>query len=138
MDKRNARHAILNKIYEAVVYVMAVVMFFLLAGNVVAILRQLPETILTGDKHLFDSMITQVLTFFVLIELVRAFTEYLEFRRVRLYLMAELAAIFVLREILVMLYAQELDWLKLIALSILLISVAVVRTLAIMHTPTKR
>ncbi|AEA47792.1 phosphate-starvation-inducible PsiE family protein [Archaeoglobus veneficus] len=138
MERQDKKYRILNSMYEAVVYVMAVVMFFLLIGNVYTILRQLPETILTGDKHLFDTMITQVLTFFVLIELIRAFTEYLEFRRVRLYIMAELAAIFVLREILIMLYAQELDWLKLLSISVLLVSVAVVRTLAIIHTPAKR
>jgi len=131
-----AKH-VLNKLYEIVVYVMAFLMFFLLVGNVYSIVKQVPETIVTGDKQLFDALITQVLTFFVLIELIRAFTEYLEFRRVRLYLMAELAAIFILREILILLYTQEFDWVKLVSLSILLLSVAAVRTLAIVHSPLR-
>lgn len=51
--------------------------------------------------------------------------------------MAELAAIFILREILILLYTQEFDWVKLVSLSVLLLSVAAVRTLAIVHSPLR-
>jgi len=121
----------IGRSYGLIVYIMSGIMVFLLIGYIYLILRQMPDIIRSGDKLFFDTMITQVLTFFVLIELVRAFTEYLEFRKVRLYLMAELAAIFILREILIMLYAQEVESAKIISLSVLLISVGVVRMLAI-------
>ena len=119
--------SLLNRLYGIIVYIMSGVMFLLLMGYTYTILKQLPFIITTGDKSFFDSMITQVLTFFVLIELVRAFTEYLEVKKVRLYLMAELAAIFILREILIMLYAQEIEPVKLLSLSVLLISVGLIR-----------
>lgn len=122
---------VIGKSYGVIVYMMSGIMIFLLIGYIYLILKQMPDLIRTGDKLFFDTMITQVLTFFVLIELVRAFTEYLEFKKVRLYLMAELAAIFILREILIMLYAQEVESTKIISLSVLLISVGVVRMLAI-------
>jgi uncharacterized membrane protein (DUF373 family) len=136
-EHKEGAKRILNRTFGLIIYVMSGVMVLLLLGYLYAILRQLPDIVSIGDKHFFDTMITQVLTFFVLIELVRAFTEYIEFKRVRLYIMAELAAIFILREILIILYAQEIDPIKLISLSLLLISVAVVRTFAIVYNPTK-
>ncbi len=85
------KYNFLNRIYEAVVFFMAIVMVFLLLGNVMSIVKQIPTVLVSGDKQIFDSLVTEVLTFFVLIEIIRAFTEYLEFKRVRLYIMAELA-----------------------------------------------
>ncbi len=133
----NINYNFLNRIYEAVVFFMAIIMVFLLIGNVISIVKQIPTVLISGDKQIFDSLVTEVLTFFVLIEIIRAFTEYLEFRRVRLYIMAEVAAIFILRELLIVLYAHDFQWENLIAFSILLLSVVAVRTIALMYSPQK-
>ena len=131
------RYNFLNTIYEVVVFIMAVVMVLLLFGNVISIAKQVPVALISGNKKVFDSLIIQILTFFVLIEIIRAFTEYLEFKRVRLYIMAEVAAIFILRELLIILYAHEFQWQNLIAFSVLLISVVTVRTVSIVYSPQK-
>jgi len=128
----------LNVLYEGLVFAMSIIVLLLLAGYIFWIGTQIYVLIQTGNKQIFDKIIIEILTFLVLIELVRVFTEYLEFRRVRLYLMAELAAIFILREMFIILYAKEFDWLTLIAFSVLLLSVTVARTLAILYSPQKR
>ncbi|ADC65516.1 Protein of unknown function DUF2495 [Ferroglobus placidus DSM 10642] len=128
----------LNALYEILVFAMAVIVLLLLIGYIYWILTQIYALIQTGSKEIFDKIVIEILTFLVLIELVRIFTEYLEFRRVRLYLMAELAAIFILREMFIILYAKEFDWLSLIAFSVLILSVTAARTLAILYSPQKR
>jgi|Deesub1362B_J571_1020462.scaffolds.fasta_scaffold00248_23 uncharacterized membrane protein (DUF373 family) len=131
------KYNVLNRIYEAIVFFMAIIMVFLLIGSVTSIVKQIPSVLISGDKQIFDSLVTEVLTFFVLIEIIRAFTEYLEFKRVRLYIMAEVAAIFILRELLIILYAHNFQWENLIAFSILLLSVVTVRTISLMYSPQR-
>jgi len=126
----------LNKIYYAVIYFMAVVVFVLLCLNAYHIIKSIPNAILSENKQSFDELIAQILTFFILVELTRVFTEYLEFKMVRLHLMAEITSIFILREILVMLYLGKFDWIKIVSFSILLLSVVAVRTISI-RCPTK-
>ena len=111
-------------------------MVFLLAINTYIIVKSLLEVITSGSRRSLDELIAQILTFFVLIELVRAFTEYLEYRVIRLHIMAEIASIFILREIPVKLYIGDYDWLRLIAFSTLLLSVVIVRVIC-MKFPLK-
>ncbi len=135
---RTKGYKLLNVLYESLVFAMSVIVLLLLIGYIYWILTQIYTLIQTGSKEVFDKIVIEILTFLVLIELVRIFTEYLEFRRVRLYLMAELAAIFILREMFIILYTKEFDWLSLIAFSILILSVTAARTLAIMYSPQRR
>ncbi len=135
---RTKGYKLLNVLYESLVFAMSVIVLLLLIGYIYWILTQIYTLIQTGSKEVFDKIVIEILTFLVLIELVRIFTEYLEFRRVRLYLMAELAAIFILREMFIILYTKEFDWLSLIAFSVLILSVTAARTLAIMYSPQRR
>ncbi|WP_290900745.1 phosphate-starvation-inducible PsiE family protein [Ferroglobus sp.] len=135
---RTKGYKLLNILYESLVFAMSVIVLLLLIGYIYWILTQIYTLIQTGSKEVFDKIVIEILTFLVLIELVRIFTEYLEFRRVRLYLMAELAAIFILREMFIILYTKEFDWLSLIAFSVLILSVTAARTLAIMYSPQRR
>ncbi len=135
---RTRGYKLLNILYESLVFAMSVIVLLLLIGYIYWILTQIYTLIQTGSKEVFDKIVIEILTFLVLIELVRIFTEYLEFRRVRLYLMAELAAIFILREMFIILYTKEFDWLSLIAFSVLILSVTAARTLAILYSPQRR
>ena len=62
------------------------------------IVKSLPHAIFSESRRVIDELVAQILTFFVLIKVTRAFTEYLEYRVVRLHIMAEIASIFILRE----------------------------------------
>ena len=65
-------------------------------------------------------LVVDVLSVFVLIELFRTFTDYLEFHRVRLRILSEVGIAFILREIFIGLYGHSIDWRQILALSVLL------------------
>jgi len=76
-------------------------------------------------------LVIDVLSVFVLIELFRTFTDYLEFRRVRLRVLAEVGVAFVLREIFIGLYDHSLNWTEILAFSVLLAVLVTARIAAV-------
>ena len=62
-------------------------------------------------------LVIDVLSVFVLIELFRTFTDYLEFHRIRLRVLAEVGIAFVLREIFIGLYDRSMAWPEILALA---------------------
>jgi len=62
-------------------------------------------------------LVIDVLSVFVLIELFRTFTDYLEFHRVRLRVLAEVGIAFVLREVFIGLYDHSMGWPEILALA---------------------
>ena len=80
-------------------------------------------------------LVSDVLSVFILIELFRSFTDYLEFHRIRLQVLAEVGFVFVLREVFVGLYANHLNWRDLLALGVLLAVLAATRVLATRFPP---
>ncbi|HOO38387.1 MAG TPA: phosphate-starvation-inducible PsiE family protein [Deltaproteobacteria bacterium] len=84
----------------------------------------------------FAGVVTEILTFLVIIELFRSFVEYFREHRIRLNNMMDPAIIFVIRELIVDLYTQDsLSWQTLMGFSILILSLGVVRTLAVRFSP---
>lgn len=65
-------------------------------------------------------LVIDVLSVFVLIELFRTFTDYLEFHRVRLWILTEVGIAFILREIFIGLYDRSMEWPEILALAALL------------------
>jgi uncharacterized membrane protein (DUF373 family) len=124
-----------TRAYYALMLIMAFVVLILLVLNVYIIVRELPNALTSESRRVLDELIAQILMFFVLIELTRAFTEYFQYKVVRLHIMAEIASIFILREVLIKLYVGEYDWLTLIAFSVLLLSVVFVRTICLRFSP---
>ncbi len=88
-----------------------------------------------GDS--FNRVITDILTFLVLIELFRSFIEYFEMHRFRLHTLVTPALVFVLRELIVMLYSHEINALLLMAFGFVILALGAVRTLGVYFTPTE-
>ncbi len=80
-------------------------------------------------------LVSDVLSVFILIELFRSFSDYLEFHRIRLHVLAEVGFVFVLREVFVGLYANQLNWQDLLSLGGLLAVLAATRVLATRFPP---
>lgn len=80
-------------------------------------------------------LVIDVLSVFVLIELFRTFTDYLEFHRVRLRVLAEVGIAFVLREIFIGLYDHSMNWTEILALSVLLAVLVTARIAAVQFQP---
>jgi len=84
----------------------------------------------------FNIVVTEILTFLVIIELFRSFIDYFEAHRFRLNTMIDPAIMFVIRELIVKLYDQEgLSWQGLSSFGFLIVCLGVVRTLAVRFSP---
>jgi len=80
--------------------------------------------------------ITDILSFLVMIELFRSFIEYFKAKRIRLHSMIDPAIIFIVRELIVQLYAHEkMVNSTLIGFGILLLCLGAIRTMALMFSP---
>jgi len=83
-----------------------------------------------------SSIVADILSFLVMVELFRSFIEYFKAGRIRLHSMIDPAIIFILRELIVKLYMhQELTGYILISFSVLLFSLGLIRTMAILVSP---
>src|SRR5450631_1527334 len=120
---------ILHHIVGALVFIMLLTLIgsvvglvFDIIGGINAVREGLPTH--TLSHGLIDSvarnLVIDVLSVFVLIELFRTFTDYLEFHRIRLRVLAEVGIAFVLREIFIGLYNHNMEWSELLALTALL------------------
>jgi len=76
-------------------------------------------------------LVIDVLSVFVLIELFRTFTDYLEYHRVRLRVLSEVGIAFILREVFIGLYDKSIAWEQILALSVLLAVLVVARIAAV-------
>jgi uncharacterized membrane protein (DUF373 family) len=85
----------------------------------------------------FDLMVTNILSMFVVIELLRSIIEYIELHRVKITFITDAAIVFVLREAMVGLYNHSLASRDIIALSVLMLIIGSIRTLAIVYSPEK-
>jgi len=89
-----------------------------------------------GFTEGFNHIITDILSFLVILEVFRSFIEYFESKRFRLHSMMDPFIIFVVRELIVILYTHEhIEWQNIIGFAILILSLGVVRTLAVVYTP---
>jgi uncharacterized membrane protein (DUF373 family) len=122
-----------RRILDSIVAILVFIMLVTLVGAVVGLIfdimggiRMVREGIPahTLSHGLIDSvardLVIDVLSVFVLIELFRTFTDYLEFHRIRLRVLAEVGIAFVLREIFIGLYNHNMEWSELLALTALL------------------
>lgn len=92
------------------------------------------ETISAG----FDIMITNVLSLFVVIELLRSIMDYFDVHRLRLKFITDAAIVFILRELMIGIYRHSFASTEIGAMSILLLVIGIVRTLAITYSPEKK
>ena len=85
--------------------------------------------------RLDQTLVIDVLSVFVLMELFRTFADYLEFRRVRLHILAEVGIAFVLREVFIGLYEHSLKSPEVFAMSTLLAVLVAARVAATIYHP---
>jgi uncharacterized membrane protein (DUF373 family) len=120
---------ILDLIVTALVFVMVLTLLGALAGLVMDFISAAIE--FRGDLSTHNlthgvvdgldrELVIDVLSVFVLIELFRTFTDYLEYHRVRLRVLSEVGIAFILREIFIGLYDRHMESPQILALAALL------------------
>jgi len=85
----------------------------------------------------FEMMVTNILSMFIVIELLRSILEYFTVHRLKITFITDAALVFVLREIMVGLFQHGLETGMIIALAVLILVIGGVRTLAIVFSPEK-
>lgn len=135
---------ILDIIVTVLIFIMLLTLMGALAGLVVdffsaaiafrnaASTHNLVHGVVDGiDREL----VIDVLSVFVLIELFRTFTDYLEYHRVRLRVLAEVGIAFILREIFIGLYDHSISSNEILALSVLLAVLVTARVASVKFQP---
>ncbi len=85
----------------------------------------------------FDIMVTNILSMFVVIELLKSIIEYFEFRRLKITFITDAALVFVLREIMIGLYQHSMETNIILSLAALLLVIGGIRTLAVLYSPDR-
>jgi uncharacterized membrane protein (DUF373 family) len=85
----------------------------------------------------FNKLVANILSMFVVIELLRGLIEYFEVQRLRLTLIADAALVFIMREAMIGVYQRYLQFTEIISLAVLLLVIGGIRTLAITYSPGK-
>ncbi len=127
---------IYGKIIDVIVIFLILVMLVTLFVAFVGVLQEL-YLALSNLKHevAMQTLVSSILSVFVLIELFRSFTDYLEFHRIRLRVIAEVAIVFILRDVFIGLYNHQLQWQDVMALGFLLAVLVIARVAAILYPP---
>jgi len=86
----------------------------------------------------FDILITDILSMFVVIELLRSIIECFEIRRLKITFIIDAGLVFILREIMIVIYKNKIEQSEILSLSALLLVLGVIRTLAILFSPDKQ
>jgi len=85
----------------------------------------------------FDMMVTNILSMFIIIELLRSVIEYFSVHRLKITFITDAALVFVLREVMVGLYEHTLQTSMIFALAALILVIGCLRTLAVVFSPKK-
>ncbi len=83
----------------------------------------------------FDVLVTDILSMFVVIELLKSIIEYFEVHRLKITFILDAAVVFVLREVMIGLYKRELHAPELAALALLLLVMGAFRISAVRFSP---
>lgn len=89
-------------------------------------------------KEAFSFTVTNLLTFFVLLELFKSLVEYFREHRLKLTFIIDATLVFILREVMIGLYQHQSTPLQIAALALLALVLGAVRTLAIIYSPMER
>jgi len=136
MKERNLRRLILGAydttidvIVIGLVLMMLVLMVFAFVDVLITLMHLIP-TIRGGalDEGDFRDMVTSVLDVFVIIELFSTFIDYVKERRIRITRLIDVTAVFVLREMLIKVYAKAFSTNELLVLALLLLVLVVARS----------
>jgi uncharacterized membrane protein (DUF373 family) len=96
---------------------------------------------ITGSATLassFDIMVTNILSMFVVVELLRSIIDYFEFHRLKITLITDAALVFILREIMISIYEHKVNPAEIGSLAGLLLAIGIIRIMAVMFSPDRQ
>lgn len=83
----------------------------------------------------FDTIVTDILSMFVVIELLKSIVEYFEVHRLKITFILDAAVVFLLREVMIGLYKHSLDGGQIAGIAVLLLVLGAFRVAAVRYPP---
>ncbi len=83
----------------------------------------------------FDTLVTDILSMFVVVELMKSIVEYFEVHRIKISLILDAAMVFLLREVMIGLYTHAMEAPSLAAISGLLLVLGALRIVGARYDP---
>ncbi|MDJ0706658.1 MAG: phosphate-starvation-inducible PsiE family protein [Leptolyngbyaceae cyanobacterium MO_188.B28] len=122
----------LEKVFDVIIeIVFGFILIFLVVGIAIGTIQMSTGIweLLSwrGVAGSYIDIISDVLTLYVLVELSRSLVEYFQYQKFRLTFIVDAGIVFVLREILIGLFKQELQPNMIYALSVLLLIMGLIR-----------
>ncbi len=131
MGKVEKSFDVINVFNTIINYIFKLILVFLILGLIIGTGKLflsfgdlLQNRDITGS---YKTMITDVLTLYILIEIARIFVEYFNTNRLRMTYLVDAAIAFILRDILIMLYSKDYQIGLLYALTLLLLVLGLMR-----------
>jgi uncharacterized membrane protein (DUF373 family) len=131
-------NSVFNLAIKSIVIILTVFIIVVLVVGLFNTIWEIKEFLFTKSiGHSFNVIVVNILTFLVILELFRSFVVYFETHRFRLNTMIDPAIIFVIRELIVKLYGeQNMSYEVIMAFGFLLLSLGVIRSLAVKYSPS--
>lgn len=128
-----------KKVVDIIIKLMIPLVILALMMGIARIFLDLKEvfkspTIAAG----FDTMVTNILSMFIVIELLRSIIEYFEIHRLRITFIIDATLVFLLREIMIGIYQHKIGAVEIASLAVLLLVIGGIRALAIVYSPDKK
>ena len=123
---------------SVLVDVLVVLLLIVLVWVVFGVGRDVFSAVTSRSVDAFKHLSVEILTVFVFIELFHSLSEYVRYRRIRVTTLLDASLAFVLREVWIRLYGGEADWPLLLSLGGVILTLGVVRTLAVVYSPSER
>jgi len=127
-----------NKVVNFIVHLLIPVIIIALIIGIARVFLDL-RVIFQGESisKAYHLLIIDILSMFVVIELLRSIIEYFEAHRIKITLISEAAFVFILREIMIGVYNHTIQALEIASLVLLLLVVGGIRPLAIRYSPAE-
>ena len=127
-----------NKVTDLIIKIMVPFVILALMIGVARLFLDLGAVFKSSSiKEAFDIIVTDTLSMFVVVELLRSITEFFERHRLRITFIIDAALVFILREIMIGIYSHTMPALYVGSLAMLLLVLGGLRTLAILYSPDK-
>jgi uncharacterized membrane protein (DUF373 family) len=135
---------LIQRIYDATVDVivyglillMLATLVFAFVDVLVDIVHLIPSLAKVKlDDNEFRDMVVSVLDVFVVIELFSIFINYVKVHRIRLSLLIDVTAVFILREMIIKIYGKSVSTEELLVLAVLLVVIVIARSITGRFSP---
>ncbi len=128
-----------NKVIDLLFKLLIFFVVLVLAMGLVKMFLEVWTIMIASElKEAFGFIVTNLLTFFIILELFKSLVDYFREHRLKLTFIVDATLVFLLREVMIGLYQHQSSPSQICALAFLALVLGGLRTLAIVYSPMER